>query len=281
MYRIHAPSRTFCAVCAVLLATCLAITIATCNGPPPCRTCASDTSRVEDLPPLTATAAPVWDEPAAGATSPTGEPELVEIHLDVSSPMAGYLPPGSDGDLSVFQLVAQNAAQHMARVFGSADAPVRWVGVGHELRNLGARPQIERGLFDGRSTQLDRSMEHMLGDFRSGRAEAAALVSDLMATGDVTGPTLLVRVLRAWLESPDVRRGTFHVGLFGLKAEYWGVRVRGCTARAPLGCRFDELQRRWVPLQTVQQMPVYVLVIGRGAARVDSVMDRSRPPWTN
>ncbi len=270
---MHAPSRT---VCSVLLTTCLAITAAACDGYSSCpdpRTCAGETRRVEDLPPLTATAAPAWDEPAAGVASPPEDPELVEIHLDISSPMAGYLPPGGDGDLSVFQFVAQNAAQHMARMFGSADAPVRWVGVGHELRNLGARPQIERGVFDGRSTELDLSMQRMLGDFRSGRAEAAALISDLMATGDVTGPLTLFGALGAWLESPDVRTGMFHVGLFGLKADYWGARVPGCAARAPLGCRFDELRRRWVALETVQQTPVYVLVIGRGAARVVSVME--------
>ena len=262
--------------CSALLTTLLAITTAACGGGSSCpdpRTCTGDTSRVEDLPLLTSTAAPVWDEPETGAASPPGDPELVEIHLDISSPMAGYLPPGGDGDLSVFQLVTQNAAQHMARVFGSADAPVRWVGVGHELRNLGARPQIERGVFDGRSTQLEQSMERMLGDFRTGRAEAAALVSDLMATGDVTGPLTLFGALREWMGSADVRSGMFHVGLFGLKADYWGVRVRGCAARAPLGCRFDELRRRWVALGTVQQTPVYVLVLGRGAARVVSVME--------
>lgn len=270
---MHAPSP---AVYSALLTTCLVVTTAACGGNSSCpdpRTCAGDTNRVEELPPLTATAVPAWDEVATEAASPTAEPEFVEIHLDISSPMAGYLPPGGDGDLSVFQFVAQNAAQHMARVFGSADAPVRWVGVGHELRNLGARPRIERGIFDGRSTQLDRSMERVLGDFRTGRAEAAALVSDLMATGDVTGPLTLFGSLGEWLESADVRSGTFHVGLFGLKADYWGVRVRGCGARAPLGCRFDELRRRWVALDTVQQIPVYVLVIGRGAERVISVME--------
>ena len=270
---MRTPSRT---VCSALLTTCLAITTAACGGGSSCadpRTCAGDTSRVEELPPLTATAAPAWDEPETGVASPSGDPEFVEIHLDISSPMAGHLPPGGNGDLSVFQLVAQNAAQHMARVFGSADAPVRWVGVGHELRNLGARPQIERGVFDGRSTELGLSMERMLGDFRTGRAEAAALVSDLMATGDVTGPLTLFGALGEWLGSADVRSGAFHVGLFGLKANYWGVRVRGCSALAPLGCRFDELRRRWVALETVQPIPVYVLVLGRGAARVVSVME--------
>ena len=263
-YRMHALSRT---ACSALLTTFLAITTAACGGG------SSYTSRVEDLPPLTATATPAWDEPETGAASPPGDPELVEIHLDISSPMAGYLPPDGDGDLSALQLVAQNAAQHMARVFGSAEARVRWVGVGHELRNLGARPQIERGVFDGRSTQLDQSMERMLGNFRTGRAEAAALVSDLMATGDVTGPLTLFGALGEWLGSADVRTGTFHVGLFGLKADYWGVRVRGCAARAPLGCRFDELRRRWVALDTVQHIPVYVLVLGRGAERVVSVIE--------
>ena len=268
---MQALSRTFCSV---LLTTCCVITTAGCGSScPDPRTCAGDTRRVEDLPPLTATAAPAWDEPATGASSPPPDPERVEIHLDISSPMAGYLPPDGERNLSVFQLVAQNAAQHMARVFGSAAAPVRWVGVGHELRSLGARPPIERGMFDGRSTELALSMERMLGDFRSGRAEAAALVSDLMATGDVTGPLTLFGALGEWLESPDVRSGAFHVGLFGLKADYWGVSVRGCAARAPLGCRFDELRRRWVAIETVQRMPVYVLVLGRGAARVVSVLE--------
>lgn len=259
----------------VLPATGLALVTAACGGGTSCdpRTCAGATSRVEDLPPLTASAVPAWDEPATGAASPAAEPEHVEIHLDVSSPMGGYLPPDEDGDLSAFQLVAQNAAQHMVRVFGGADAPVRWVGVGHELQDLGARPPVERDLFDGRSTELDLSMARMLGDFRSGRAEAAVLVSDLMATGDVTGPLTLFDALGAWLQSADVRGGAFHVGLFGLKADYWGVRVRGCAARAPLGCRFDELRRRWIALEKVEQIPVYVLVLGRGASRVEAVME--------
>lgn len=197
-----------------LLATGLAVTTAAffCNSGPPCpdpRACPDDTSRVDEVARLTVTgtAAPAWDEPETRVASPAGDPQLVEIHLDISAPMAGYLPPDGDADLSAFQFVAQNAAQHMGRVFGGADAPVRWVGVGHELRDLGARPRIERGVFDGRSTDLDRSMERMLADFRSGRAEAAALVSDLMATGDVTGPVLLLRVLGAWLQSADLRSG--------------------------------------------------------------------------
>ena len=270
---MRAPSLlVLSALLAALLAV-IAVIVVSRNGPS-CRTCPDDASRVHEQTALTVTgtAAPVWDDPAAGASSPPGDPDRVEIHLDISSPMAGYLPPSGDDDLSVFQLVAQNAAQHMARVFGGADAPIRWVGVGHELRNLGARPRIERGVFDGRSTQLDESMERMLGDFRAGSAEAAALVSDLMATGDVTGPLTLFGALGEWLASPDVRTGTFHVGLFGVQADYWGVRVRGCAARAPLGCRFDELQRRWEPLETVEQIPVYVLVLGRGAERVRDVM---------
>jgi len=271
---MRTPSRT---ACFALLTTSLVIMTAACGRDPSCpdpRTCAGDTSRVEELPSLAAAAAPAWDEPETGVASPSGNPEIVEIHLDISIPMAGYLPPDADGDLSVFQFVAQNAAQHMARVFGSADAPVRWIGVGHELRSLGARPQIERGIFDGKSTQLDQSMERMLGDFRAGRAEAAALVSDLMATGDVTGPLTLFGSLGEWLGSANVRSGTFHVGLFGLKADYWGVRGPRCEApREPLGCWFDELRRGYVALENLQQIPVYVLVLGRDAPRVVSVME--------
>lgn len=259
----------------VLLAVFLTIAIGGCGGGSPCadpRTCAGYSNRVDDLPPVTAT--PEWNVPETKVVSSAETTELVEVHLDISSPMAGYLPPNGDGDLSVFRLVTQNAAQHMARVFGSADVPVKWVGVGHELRNLRARPQLERGVFNGRSTQIDRSIARMLTDFSTGRAEAAVLVSDLMATADgVTGPVALLAALREWLESADVRSGRFHVGLFGVKADYWGVRARGCEARAPLGCRFDELNRQWVVLETVKQIPVYALVLGRGAARVISVME--------
>ena len=104
-----------------------------------------------------------------------------------------------------------------------------------------------------------------------------------MATGDVTGPLTVFGALGEWLASPDVRTGAFHVGLFGVKADYWGVRVpRVRRPRGPLGCRFDELQRRWLPLETVEQIPVYVLVLGRGAARVRRrSWTRCRPPWTS
>ena len=271
---MHASSRS---VRLALLLTGLAITVAACGGDAGCpdpRTCGDSVTRVESLPLLEAAATPTWDEPPMGTASPQRDPELVEIHLDISSPMAGYLPPSSrEGDLSTFQFIARNVAQHMARVYGSADAPVRWVGVGHELRSLGSRPRIERGVFDGRSTELDLSMERILGDFRSGRAEAAAIVSDLMATGDVTGPLTLFGTLVEWLRSEDVRSGAFHVGLFGVKTEYWGVTLRGCPARGPLGCWFDELRQRWIPLDTVARMPFYVLVIGRGADRVTSVIE--------
>ena len=176
---MHATSRT---VCSALLTTSLTALAAACGGSscPDPRACPGGTSRVEDLPPLAAVAAPAWGEPATGVASSPADPEFVEIHLDVSAPMAGYLPSGGDGDLSAFQFIAQNAAQYMAREFGGADAPVRWVGVGHELRDLGARPQIERGIFDGRSTQLDQSMERMLRDFprRPGRGRGPRFGSD-------------------------------------------------------------------------------------------------------
>ena len=285
---MRTPTRT---VRFALLATGLAVTVTVtviafaCSGrrcPDP-RTCPDAVSLVagDERLPLTATAAPAWNQPEAQAASPAGDPQLVEIHLDISTPMAGYLPPDGDADLSAFQFVAQNAAQHMARVFGGADAPVRWVGVGHELRDLGARPPIERGLFDGRATELDRSMERMLADFRSGRAEAAALVSDLMATGDVTGPLTLFGVLGEWLESADVRSGAFHVGLFGMKADYWGVRVRGCAARPPSAAgstSCGDAGSRSTPFSRFRSTCSCSAAARRASNRC---WTRCRPPWTN
>ena len=90
--------------------------------------------------------------------------------------MAGFLPlaQGEDG-LSTLHVIAQNVFQHMARVYGATDVDVRWRGVGDDLLDLPPSPLIQRDLFNGRSTRIDLSIENILSDFQSGRAEAAAL----------------------------------------------------------------------------------------------------------
>ena len=213
----------------------------------------SPTELVEGLPRLEEVARPEWDEsPPGDALEPREESGVVAIHLDISLPMAGFLPPPSRRDaVSTFHVVAQNVGQHMASVYGrSGGVIVGWRGIGHELIDLPRTLRIRRDLFNGRSTRLDLSIKSMLADFRSGRAEAAALVTDLMATGEgtgVTGPVTVANALGEWLQSEDVRSGDFHVGLLGVKAEYWGVtHPTECPPGPPLGCWFDETSA-WIP----------------------------------
>ncbi|MCY4027101.1 MAG: hypothetical protein OXH75_12415 [Acidobacteria bacterium] len=238
-----------------------------------------DAAPVATLPDRDTAASPEWDEPPS--TEPperTEEPSVVEVHLDVSHPMAGFLPlPSRQDDLSTFQIVTQNVAQHMARVYGRAGGiEVRWRGIGHALGPLPQSPRLRPALFDGRSTRLDLSIASMLRDFLSGRAEAAALVTDLMATGErtgVTGPLSVANALGEWLRSEDVRSGVFHVGLLGVKAEYRGVTdAARCPPGPPLGCWYDERLPGFRRLDSVARIPFYVLVLGRGADSITSVL---------
>ena len=235
---------------------------------------------VEALPRLDGAARPEWDEPpSTNSLEPPEDPTVVEIHLDISYPMAGFLPPPSRRDnLSTFQVVTQNVAQHMAGVYGRAGGvTVRWRGVGHELVDLPRTPRIRPALFEGRSTRLDLSIESVLADFHSGRTEAAAIVTDLMATGEgtgVTGPLNVANALGEWLRSENIRSGVFHVGLLGVKAEYWGVtHPTECRAGPPLGCWYDERLPGFRRLDSVARLPFYVLVLGRGADAVTSVLE--------
>ena len=225
-------------------------------------------------------ATPLWRDASIPvvAPEPPPEPEGIEVHLDISAPMAGFLPPASRRDQpAVLRTTAQNVASHLARVFGGGGIAVRWRTIGHELRSLPGTPRIERTLFDGRWSRLTLSIERILADFRSGRVEAAALVSDLMATGDITGPLAVSDALADWLASDDVRSGTFHVGLLGMRADYRGWHSAGCPRRSDeLGCVHDERAGLITPLAGVVKIPFYVLVLGRGIEQVEDVIESVR-----
>ena len=240
-----------------------------------CLEACSSAPPVGELPRFPAAVKPEWHEPLTPQLPPLEEPSVVEIHLDVSYPMAGFLPPASRNDTpSTFHVITQNVSHHMARVYGGAEVAIRWLSIGKELRNLPESPRIQRDLFNGRSTRLDLSIEKILSDLRSGRTEAAALVTDLMATSEVTGPLVVSSQLREWLRSDQVRSGDFHIGLFGVKAEYWGVtHPVDCPPGPPLGCWYDERVRGFRRLESVAHFPFYVVVLGRGAEAVTSIME--------
>ena len=158
---------------AFAVSSCIAL-LGACSTSPP----------VEELPLLSSTAKPEWDGPPIEPVAPLEQPTSVEIYLDLSYPMAGFLPPASREDtLSTFHVITQNLAHHMARVYGGTDVTLGWRGIGQDLRELPGSPRLTRDLFTGRSTRLDLSIGRIVADFKSGRTKAAALVTDLMATG--------------------------------------------------------------------------------------------------
>ena len=227
-----------------------------------------------------ARAIPLWD----GAPSlpiplkPRTEPGAIDVHLDISAPMAGFLPPASNPDEpSVLRTAAQNVASHLSRLYGGGGVSIRWRGVGHNLRNLEGMPRFERSLFDGRWSRLTLSIEGILSDFQTGHIEAAALVTDLMATGDITGPLAVSNTLSDWLASGDVRSGAFHVGMLATRANYRGWQPAGCPERtSELGCVYNERTGAITPLANVVKIPLYVLVLGKDFEKVEDVIESVR-----
>ena len=222
-----------------------------------------------------ANAVPTWNG-APVAPEPPAEPEAVNIHLDVSYPMAGFLPPGP-AEASLLRTAAQNTASHLSRVYGGGAVSIRWHAVGHDIDLLFGTPRIERSLFNGRWSRLGLSIERILTDFRTGRSEAAALVTDLVATGDIVGPLAISNALADWLTSDDVRSGAFHAALLGVRADYWGWHPQGCPeALDQPGCVHNERTGAVTRLPDVVQMPFYVLVLGRDVERVEAAIESVR-----
>lgn len=230
-----------------------------------------------ELPSLESAALPRWNGAEVNRPEPmAADTATVEIHLDISHPMAGFLPL-SGSDASPFRVTAQNTAQHLARLYGGAGSfAVRWRGIGHELTRLAGTPNLTRDLFDGRSTRLELSVGSILAGLESGELRAGAIITDLMATGGdtgVTGPVNVANALDAWLASRAVRSGEHHAGILGVRAEYRGVfHPSACPRGPPLGCWYDESLPGFRRLGAVTSVPFYVLALGPDGESVASLL---------
>ena len=229
-------------------------------------------------------ATPLWQGAPVPSIppKPRPEPEAIDVHLDISAPMVGFLPPASNAhepshEPSVLRTAAQNVASHLTRLYGGGGVSIRWRAVGHDLRDLPEMPRFERTLFDGQWSRLTLSIESILSDFQTGHIEAAALVTDLMATGDITGPLAVSNALSDWLASDDVRSGTFHVGMLAARVNYRGWQPADCPERtSELGCVYNERTGAITPLANVVKVPFYVLVLGRNFEKVEDVIESVR-----
>ena len=204
---------------------------------------------------------PIWretppPEPAVQDSAAPGEPRSLTIYLDMSRPMAGFLPLGAasppregSGGTNEFRAVAQWVPDHLTRVY--ATAALRWRGVGRDIRDLSEYPRFERSLFDATASRLDMAIQEALADLKSGRSEGAALISDLLGTGELTGALAVSRYFEGWLNSEGVRTSEFHLGLVGVKASYWGGTSSNCAPSNGLGCWYSERGRGWRRLDDV------------------------------
>ena len=226
---------------------------------------------------------PTWpaDDDVVDVIEPAGdtEPERLRIYLDLSSPMAGFIPLGAAttdnpaADESELRTVAQWIPDHLGRVY--AGTPLQWRGVAQGIEELPQYPRLTRDLFTGTASQIGVAIREILADFQAGRAEGAAIITDLVGTGEQTGALAVARYLTDWLASAPVRSGEFHLGLIGIKATYWGgVHRTLCPPLDGLGCWFSERMPGWKRLEARAVVPFYVLLLGR--VRMRSMGSRRR-----
>ena len=227
-------------------------------------------------------AVPVWtDRPDAEASAePATQTEVLDIYLDVSRPMGGFLPPEGEPPSGEFRTVVQWVPDHLLRAYRRDAVALTRRDVGADIGPRVSPPLpgvFERSRFDALSSRLDLALETMLGDVRSGRAEASALVTDLVGTGESTGALALSKPIRDWLRLPDVRTGALHLGLLAVKATYWGAEhPTACPLRDGIGCRFSERLSRYVPLKEMASVPFYVLIAGSGEGRASQIGEAIR-----
>lgn len=227
---------------------------------------------------LTAVVEPRW-QGAAVAQEVLGRPEepsRIGVYIDVSTPLGGFLPlSGRAGqETSTLRTLAQLASEHVLRRYGGGGVSIDWRGIGHELAGTKAPRNLTRDDFLGRSTRLELALTEVFADFQSGRAEVAAVVTDLMATDKIAGPLAIAPQIADWLATEDVRSGEFHLALLAVRADYWGVTHRlACPERGGLGCWYSERDREYRRLVGIEKLPLYVVLAGRGRERLVDVTE--------
>ncbi len=213
---------------------------------------------------LAATAIPTGGEggPEPDRVRPSTDHRRLRIYVDVSESMAGYLPVGPEGGAAGFRTVAQLVPDHLLRLYGPIEA-VQWVAVDDRLHPLGDQPRFRPGEFRGTETFLDLAVEEGFSLLAQGEIEAFALVTDLVATREVSGALGLYNAIREWLLAAEVRSGGSDFGLLGVRVPFHGVVNGKCQAVEGLGCWYSERGRGWHPLSAVVTRPFYVLIFGR------------------
>jgi hypothetical protein len=225
---------------------------------------------------VTWTVRPVWGDRSPRPPRSGPATHDVAVYLDASQPMGGFLPPpGRRSETSGFREVVDAVKKHLVSVAGDGRAP-QWFTVGAGVERKAEVPRVERGLFREHETRLDLALTRMTAAITDGGLAAAALVTDMNASGGLEGALGALAPLNRWIALDAVRAGTLHAGLLGVRASYWGVPGRTCPTGGDLGCWFSEQAGVYMPLHQVAQAAFYVLVLGRDRKAVQQIAERVR-----
>ncbi len=194
----------------------------------------------------------------------------LRIYLDVSEPIGGFLP-FDDRERSGFKLVVQSLPGHLSEAFGGGrQIDLQWKGVSDGPPADLKVSRISRDRFQGKESRLDLAIQAMIRDVENG-AEGAALITDLVATGPLTGAMGVANALDPPF-AQAVQDGRYELGLLGVRAPYWGVKSKHCKGpNAGLGCWFSELKPGYQPLTKPAKVPFYIFLIGRAGGGVENL----------
>ena len=234
---------------------------------------------------VSGTIEPAWADsdplPPVSIDSAQDQSPRLAVYLDVSSPMSGFVPPpGMESDSGSvpggeLRPVAQWIPDQLVRAYPGV--PIQWYSVAEAVEQMGQRPIIQRDIFTGTQSRLNLAVDSILTHLRTGRSEGAAIITDLMGTGELIGALAVAQYLIPWLASEERRGNDFRFALIGVRGTYWGAFPSYCPRQGgPLGCWFSESIGDWKPrLKRPVVSAVLCLVVRtqrRGAQR-DSPVD--------
>lgn len=215
---------------------------------------------------------PSWGK-ASPATQPKTrtEPRDLAVHIDLSRPVGGFLPLTSGGEPSDFEFLVYQMGDRLVAASGGTRSRLQWWGVSEGVVPIERPEPLVRALFAGNNSRLDLSIDSLLRGLGKGKLRAAVLITDLVATEELTGAMGVAKALSDWMSSAQVQGGSFHAGLLGVRVPYWGVQTKHCSGTSLAGCWFSEHAQVWRPLPTVTKVPFYVLVLGIDEAEVRQI----------
>ena len=197
-------------------------------------------------------------------------PEHIEVLLDLSIPMGGYMPTSPDS-ISFLPDLFRNLANKLQVEYGDSGVPLQCLGISNQIRPFECASVLNRELFNGNGSQLTVALRQAMEKLKDGRIEVMVLISDLLATAENAGgidgsAANLLPVVQDPVLLAHYNAGTAHMALMGVRLSYWGVNRGPCSAPSlRIGCWFQEGQRRYSPLSKPRiRRPLYLLFVSRG-----------------